>query len=468
MMLLMLVGSLSYAQNQTGQICRLGFDWEISLSTNWGLGKPVVVNVFPYTPAELAGIKLNDVIDAIDGVSVLDVSIDEIAQMLNPAGKNEVVLSIRNLNSDIRQVVVRKECKKPHAISEDQLAIAYSMYSLESTVEREFICPFNTVVTSDAIDFTHFKSYGFSAVDQNNVKLESAINDKISIELSRKGMVLNAVNPDMLVQTYYYFDHNPNFKGSSKVQIKKEPIYRFNIAKREFELFPFLSYNTAESEAPYLLQLGIRFIDQVDYPGRILWECEANELLDASFNLGDYAQIHIPLMLMQYPYVKYIRNVPYRITKKIYNYTGIQYDIDRLELVADVDRNSPAYAAGIRPNDVVEKIGRHKMNRTPEEFTAAYKRFITQSMKYRDPKTIFTDANGFERCMYWDTFHYPKIAETLQKSEYLSAFSYIYHFAPYINPTGSNTCTFEVKRGKSKQEIIIRPTIRTELTIEIK
>ena len=44
----------------------------------------------------------------------------------------------------------------------------------------------------------------------------------------------------------------------------------------------------------------------------------------------------------------------------------------------------------------------------------------------------------------------------------------LYYFAPYINPSGNNACTFNIKRGKTKLEVIIRPTIRSEVTVEIK
>ena len=59
-------------------------------------------------------------------------------------------------------------------------------------------------------------------------------------------------------------------------------------------------------------------------------------------------------MCMQYPYTKYGRNVPFKVSKKTYNYTGISYDIDKLDQVVDVDRNSPD-AAGIRPRDIIER-----------------------------------------------------------------------------------------------------------------
>lgn len=276
--------------------------------------------------------------------------------------------------------------QKGNAITEEQLATAFSMYSLETTSEREFVCPFKTTVTADPVDLGKFKTFAFSAIDENNSKLETAINESIEKELTKKGMTVDTDRPDIIVQTFYFFDKNPNYKGANKILVEKEPIYRYNFNHSKMETFPFLNSMSAEAEAEYLLQFGFRLIDQRDVPGRILWECEANELLEDSYRLDEYARIHAPLMCMQYPYVKYQRNVPFKVNQKTYNYTGLSYDIDRMEQIADVDKNSPAYAAGLRPRDIVEKINDQKMNYTAEEFSAAYKGFITNTMKYRDPK----------------------------------------------------------------------------------
>ena len=173
-------------------------------------------------------------------------------------------------------------------------------------------------------------------------------------------MQVNNTQPDLLVQTFYFFDKNPNYKGTNKIIVEKEPTYRYDSAEGKMVKLPFLNYAAAESEAEYLLQLGIRLVDQKEIPGRVLWECEANELMESSFRLDEYARIHVPLMLMQFPYLKYMRNPQYTVNRRSYNYTGIQYDIDRLELVLDVDRKSPAYAAGIRARDVIQKIGDRK------------------------------------------------------------------------------------------------------------
>lgn len=164
--------------------------------------------------------------------------------------------------------------------------------------------------------------------------------------MTKKGLTVDIAKPDLLIQTFYFFDKNPNYLGANKVLVEKEPTYRYNFSHSKMEKFPFLNYAAAEAEAEYLLQFGIRIIDQKDIPGRVLWECEANELLEDSYRLDEYARVHVPLMCMQYPYTKYGRNVPFKVSKKTYNYTGISYDIDKLDQVVDVDRNSPAYAAG--------------------------------------------------------------------------------------------------------------------------
>ena len=399
---------------------------------------------------------------------VRTISDGEIEQLLNPAGQSEVVMTVKNLAHDSRQILIKKDCKKSLSISEDQLASAFSMYSLETTKEVDFTCPFKTTVTKDTVSFSQFKTFAFSPIDENNRELEEKINENIKNELTKKGMTVDVVQPDILIQTYYYFDKNPNYVGTNKIVVKKEAVYRYNLAHNKVEKFPFLASNTSESEAEYLLQFGIRLIDQKIQPGRVLWECESNELMETAYSLNDYAQAHTPLMFMQYPYVKYSLNVPYHISMKSYNYTGISYDINRLELISEVKRNSPAYEVGIRAKDVVEKIGRNKMGYTSEEFSKAYKQFITKTLSYRDPKTIFTDSNGFKYCMLWDVFKYPQVADAINEPDNLGAFSYLYFFTPYINPTGNNACTFVIRRGKEKKEVVIRPTIHTETTIEVK
>ena len=459
--------NLCASAQSSNTVCRLGFAYELSQFSQWGLGRPVVRSLVPHSSAEQSGLQVDDVIEQIDGVDVTEIAPEDVKELFNATGKSEVTLLVSNLSGIPRQIQIAKECKKSNAITEDQLASAFAMYSLETTAEQQFICPFKTTVTAEEVDFSHFHTFTFARIDENNRKLETNINECIERELIKKGMESDAKQPDLLVQTFYFFDKNPNYKGVNKIVVDKEPTYRYDFAEGKMVKLPFLNYAAAESEAEYLLQLGIRLVDQKEIPGRVLWECEANELLESSYRLDEYARIHVPLMLMQFPFLKYMRNPQYTVNRRSFNYTGIHYDINRLELVLDVDRKSPAYTAGIRARDVIQKIGKHKMNHTAEEFSASYKRFISHTMDLRDPKTRFTDANGFRYCMNWDLFKYTQVADAVADTDYLSAFSYLYYFTPYINPSGNNAVVFQVKRGRQNIDIVVRPVVRTEVIVEI-
>lgn len=465
--ILCLAATLYTTAQNNATVCRLGFAYELSQNHQWGFEKPVVRSLVPNSSAEHAGLKVDDVIEQIDGVDVSEVTQEEITELFNAMGNNHVTLTVSNLSGIPRQVQITKECKKRDAITEDQLASAFAMYSLETTSEQKFICPFKTTATTEEVDLSHFHTFTFARIDESNRKLETNINECIERELIKKGMEPNAERPDILIQTFYFFDKNPNYKGANKIVVEKEPTYRYDFTEGKMVKLPFLNYAAAESEAEYLLQLGIRIVDQKEVSGRILWECEANELMENAFRLDEYARIHVPLMLMQFPYLKYTRNPQYAVNRRSYNYTGIHYDINRLELVLDVDRKSPAYTAGIRARDIIQKIGKHKMDNSADEFSASYKRFISHTMELRDPKSRFTDANGFRYCMNWDLFKYTQVAEAAADTDYLNAFTYLYYFTPYINPSGNNSCLFQVKRGRQLLDITIRPIVRTEVTVEI-
>jgi hypothetical protein len=465
-----LVNVLMAVSAQEGEMrCRLGFSYEFSNSKNWGKDKPVIMKVYPNSPAEKAGVRQNDIIEQINSMKVTDITMDDADSLLTASEDNHIVLTMRNFSDSARETPLTKECYSNRSLNESQLATAFSMYSVEDTHDRLFICPFVTATTEDAVDFSQFKTFDFSVAegDKSISNIESVINGTLKAVLTKKGLSSSALNPDIVIHTYYAFDKNPSFRKKSKATEEQAPVFRYDITRDKVVKFPFYSSSTPEAEAEYVLQLGIRFIDQRFVPGRVLWECEANELMSAPYSLEEYAAIHIPLMCMQFPYVKYSRNVQFILTKKAYNYTGINYDIYRINEVVSVDADSPAARAGILPRDIVEKIEGKRMDYTVPEFTAAYRQFITNTLKYRDQGTRFTDANGFAGRMFWDTFKYNQIAKDFAKDNNMTAFSYLYAFQPFVNPTRSTSCTFDIRRGGERIRLAVRPVFYSEKTIEL-
>ncbi|MFR9165877.1 MAG: hypothetical protein ACLVKO_06560 [Dysgonomonas sp.] len=148
------------------------------------------------------------------------------------------------------------------------------------------------------------------------------------------------------------------------------------------------------------------------------------------------------------------------VSKK-YNYTGICYNIDDFKTITDVAVNSPAYKAGIRGGMVVNKIDDKKFNSSKNEILNGYKRFITETMKYRNPGTRFTDANGFPDCMYWNTKDYKEVSKAFDNDIYVTVFDYLYNFEKYVSSKSNQTITVETKSNKYR----VIPEIKEEVSI---
>ena len=63
--------------------CRLGFSYEFSSNKNWGKDRPVIMKVYPNSPAEKAGLKQNDIIEGINGKKRGDVVLTSPLSPLN-------------------------------------------------------------------------------------------------------------------------------------------------------------------------------------------------------------------------------------------------------------------------------------------------------------------------------------------------------------------------------------------------
>jgi hypothetical protein len=455
--------------------CRYGFSYEISNAPHWGKNKPVITSVYPHSPAERAGIKPYDIILAVDGTPVTENVLDDIYLFMNPEGKEIVELTIKNIADDERRIKIKKECRSAYAISEEQLATAFAMYAVEDTHERLFSCPFVTTQTKDDLDFSVFKSFDFFEGSDEQPELARKIHDLIKKELMNRGLSYDPVHPDLTIQIFYSFNKNPNYKPRASKRTNKDDkpeeaynyVDRYDLTRDRMTRFPFLPPNTIETEAQYILKLGFRMEDKKLQKGRIIWECEANEFMNESYALENFAFVHIPLMCMQYPYMKYGRNVQFRLSKKKYNYTGIHYNIDRISEIASIDPHSPAAKAGLFPYDQIDAIADKRMDKTARQFTSAYRQFLVNTLKLRDADTRFVDANGFPDCMYWDKLKYPQVVREFNNKKNLTVFSYLFQYAPFINPAGNNTCSFKLRRGKEKLEFILRPEIRTENTLVV-
>ncbi|MDL2322825.1 DUF4136 domain-containing protein [Bacteroidales bacterium OttesenSCG-928-A17] len=451
-------------------VCRYGFTAEISTQRSWGFDKPVVLSVVPNSSADAAGLRPNDIIEKIDGVSTSEGCYDQevVLALLHGSDTRQMVLEVSNLSEEKRNITLNSYCTLKGVLTEKDLADVYSFYSVEDVQKRQFSCPFKIKGNAGA-DLLNYKTFAFPEVDPANKELDEILNFQIRKALEEKGLTESIVDPDLIIHTYYSYKNNPKY--SPNVNTDQLPLEaRYNPSTRSWETLPiYMNPLIPPSRAQFLLKFGIRLIDpkkSADEKLFVVWELEANELLKSNYPLQQYAQFHIPLMMMNYPYIRLAENPSYYYSKTRYNYTGINFNMINLGQIVYVDYLSPAENEGIQIGDKIEKINGIVFDNDLKSADAKYTQFILQTEPLRDSKTKFTDAEGFSNCMYWDKLKYVQISEELKKPEFSAMFSYLFFFEPYVNLSGSNFVHFELNRNGNRETVRVKPIIVEEEIFE--
>ncbi len=459
LMAISLTGSL-VAQNG-GTACSLGFTFEISDDKSWGYKEPVVVDITPGSPAERAGLKLNDIILSVNGNGTYLKSYQTIRSWFDLQG-NDMTIGIRNFEHSFKEVTIAKDCRHSTAITEAQLAPVFAFYSLEDVQDRRFLMPVKTKKNEEAL-FHNYRTFGFAPSDEATRALDERINAIFIRSLGKMGVQYSSDDPDFIIQTYYSYQTNPLFKADSHTYGSYQPVWRFDTRNNRTVKVPL--YNPSEAvrvdDIAYNLEFGYRFFDRKFMePGEmtLIWESEVKERLNNHYNLADYLEMNLPLMLLKFPYMGNASFATYRVKYLKYNYTGIGYNMNDLKTVVAVDPGSPAAQAGIKPGDVVTNIQGQGFNHTSQSLTEGYRRFIAETMKLRDKNTRYTDSNGFKECMFWDVANYHAIAEALSDNRrYKAAFSYLFNFNQYIDWNTPLTINIEIERGGEMLSFAVTP-----------
>lgn len=468
--LFLLVFSVHVKSQVYDKNCYYGITFDVSTNQNWGFGELIITSVEPYSAAEKAGIKVDDIIMEINGKATFLRDNQTIADWLFGNMHNPVVkFTIRNMDTYFKEYTLNRKCIAVNSVSEQQLSDIFSFYSLENTNSRTFTLPLNVDVRED-VDFSDYHSYDFVDGGENVPTIDQQIIALIEKELQAKGLVRDTSNPDIVVQTYYSYSPNPKFTGLTGNPNAPSGMLRYDTEKEKLVTLPIYKGDAKdEASAQYIVEYGFSFYDRkyID-EGNLtrIWDCNIKDYLSTNLLLQDYVKFHTPLMLRQFPYSISKISADYQVSSNRYNYTGMYFDAEDLKTVNDVDENSPAYKAGIRPGYVIRKINGNKFDHTKESLSANYKRFVSETMAYRNPSTRFTNATGYTDCMFWDSGYYSDITKAFNESLYQNHFSYLYGFEPYINASNDNRITVEAWDGVQKRIFRIVPEIRRTVIVK--
>lgn len=470
LILIMCIAPSNIKAQTSVQMCNLGFAFQISTNPNWGYNEPIIVDVTPGSPAEAAGLKINDIILEVNGNGTYLKPFQTIMSWF-ALDDTKMSISIRNFTTSFKNLTIQKDCRHPNAISEAQLAPVFAFYSLEDVQNRLFVMPVKTSANSD-IQFSAYRTFDFAPSDESMRELDERINAIFVRVLSEMGLQRDSKDPDFIVQTYYSYENNPMFKMNSPTYGSYQPVWRFDTRNKRMVKVPVYSPSEAVrvDDIMYNLEFGYRFFDRKQVqPGEsaLIWESEIKERISGYYGLLDYLELNLPLMLLKFPYSGSGSSATYSVRHLKYHYTGIGYDMNDLKTVISVAPGSPAALAGIIPGDVIEKIqNQHFTHSDSHSLTEGYRRFIGETMGFRDQSTRYTDSNGFKDCMFWNISQYNNVSKAISDTRrYRAVFSYLFGFNQYINWATPGKLQIEVSRGIEKLQFDVIPRIETSTHI---
>ena len=445
-------------------VCRAGFAFEISNNPNWGSGEPVIINITPGSPAEKAGLKLNDIILEVNNKGTYLKPYHTVKAWMLDNDKSYIEISIRNLETDFKTIRFDKDCKSKNGIGESSLASVFAFYSLEDVQNRTFHIPMKITTNPEAV-LSDYRTFDFAPVDEGAPDIDSRISAIFERLLKKRGLKRDTDDPDFIIQTFYSYQNNPAYQPNSQSEnLNDIPNWRFDIDGNRMVKLPLFSPTKVvhNSNVPYFLEFGYRFYDrkQIDPDNMVMvWECEIKELVKSNYGLESYLETNLPLILLKYPYPGNMNLATYEVNFLKYNYTGISYSIDNIALVEYVDPNSPADRAGIKSGDYIRSIQGVKLNNDLKALTNSYRQFINETMSLRNPSTRYTDTNGYNNCMFWEVGEYNQVSKMLGKRNFRTAFTYLFNFNQYIDWETPRTLSFEIDRNNEKLNFVVIPEV---------
>lgn len=467
---LLLLGALSIQAQDYDKNCYYGITFEMSKNPNWGYGELVITAVEPNSPAEKSGIKVNDIIMEVNGKATYLRDNQTIANFLFGNFDPITKFTIRNMDTYFKEYSLAKKCISQNVVSEQQLSSIFSFYNLENTSEYGFTLPIH-VDTNQEVEFTDYHTYDFYRDAKDAPEIDKHITDLLERSLQAKGLVRNTEDPDIIIQAYYSYGPNPQYTGLYNNVDDVSQMYIYDSDKGKMVLLPIFDESKvkANMKGQFVVEYGFSFYDK-KYINKSqmtqIWDCSTKNYLSTKYSLEEYVRIHTPLMLMQFPYTSTKTEAEYTVNFNKYNYTGIYFDASDLKTVKDIDENSPAYKAGIRPGYIIRKVNNISFDHTKESLSVGYKNFISETMFYRDQSTRFTDINGFTDCMYWNKAYLHDIQRSFSNPAYQTHFSYLYNFSDFVNSKSDKTLRIEAWDGKQSRIFNITPEIRQSTVVK--
>lgn len=453
-------------------ICTAGFEYQISNNMNWGYGEPIVTKIIPGSAAEKAGLKENDIIMEVDSKATYLRDIELIDEWINGDYNSPILdITVRNISNSFLEMKIEKDCKAINALSEADLLSICSPYSMENSRKEQFSMPIKIkTLNKHNYDYSDFHTFDF--LPSNN-ELHPQVQEIISKSLENRGLKRSKKDPDIYIECSYALKPEDKFRSvlnSNKCQLATcdNNRKRYNFETQKIETLPIADDNTPRSLYSFDIKINI-YENKLIEPGVFtkIWEAELEEDFVSKISLKKILDIYTPLLIMQYPYTEDCSIVTFEVDFNNYLYTGISYENNNLNKIINVEDNSPAYNAGIRTGDFVEKIQNKELSENLNNLKLAIYAFTLNTLSLRDQEKCFAQNEEESYKALWNIRKEADIKKSFDNKKYKAAFSYLFDFEKYINPEYDGILNFQISSGENKRTVQIKPIIKKNNRIRI-
>ena len=458
-----------YAQSESTKWdfdCDLGFSYEISKNPNWGINEPVVTYVTPDSPAQFSGLKINDIIMQVrcDATYLRDsILIEEWLRDDSDVLTNQI--TIRNLDNHFSEYLFQKMCGSVGRMSELKLASIFEGYSLENSRKELFTMPIHILpMDIEEHDYSDYHSFDFG---QSNV-ISPALQAYIEKVFGDMGVIRNTADPDFFVKFNFSVVDKQNAKAIQNVSTKDEcnlNASRYNNLTEEMDTFPIATGEDFEQQG----NISIEFVEKKNIDTEnftTIWQASITENFSEKIDEKHYLDVYIPLMLMQFPYTEKCKEVTFEADFRQFLYTGIQYDANDMQNIAELDPYGPAYQAGIYLGYKVLKIQDIELPAAIQVLKQDYNMFLSETNSYRS-ESCYSAVDKNSPNHFWDEKNINVIQKSFDPKRSSQVFSYLFDFNKFINPKYDGRIKFEVTNGRTKRTVYVKPELRKKNSLRV-
>lgn len=455
--LLVILALCSFALTVQAQKAYVGLEYQLSYNDNWGANRPVILTVYPNSPAAQDGLRGGDIIEAINGRETHTMPEEEMIRLLQGAGGASVDLLVSNFAYHRVERHLKPIAQPADALMERDIAHAFGMYSLEDESDILISYPISSG-TEGKTDLINYETFGFVRTNKQYTNRDVLIEQQITEALQAKGLTYDQKNPDLLVDTYYSISENGTYDAAAARRSAVQTSLRIDPKAHKLVELPILPMGSNKSLARFYLKFGITIYSGVN-EHKMLWTSEAEELLSDDYTLTDYTALTVPVMLLQFPFTRYFNSLVVRFATHRHLSLGINYQANNISTIHSLPLHSPAAEAGLRAGDEIIAInGRHLG--TADELSKGYLAFVKKSMACRTLELPFAIKNGPTNCRYWDSEDYARVAKLLDKDKYFGGFSYLFAFNPWITTTPRTGVTIDYLRDGVMLRVVVEPKLQ--------